>query len=81
MAMTDTAPTRAREVYKGRRLRVKPGRSSGYLDSYVNDVPLGSSITRDADAELRTLRAWVDAADERRLTEPDAYPAHWYEGA
>ena len=70
-----------RETYKGRKLVVKRGRQYGYLTTLVNGVVLGHTITRDADREMRSLRAWVDAADERRLTDPDAYPAHWYIGA
>ena len=73
--------TTLRETYKGRKLIVKRGREYGHLTTVVNGVVLGNTITRDAEREMTSLRAWVDAADERRLTEPDAYSAHWYVGA
>ena len=74
-----------REIYKGRKLVVKRSPQKwGYVESYINGQILGviAGVSQDAaDRELASLRAWVDAADERRLTEPDAYPAHFYVGA
>jgi hypothetical protein len=73
-----------RETYKGRRLLVKKAKEWGYLESYINGETLGRPMGRTPEAmerELASLRGWVDAADERRLTDPTAYPAHYYEGA
>jgi hypothetical protein len=74
-----------RETYKGRKLLVKRNpREWGTLVSFVNGEPLGTpygGTQADVEREMASLRGWVDAADERRITEPDAYPAHWYIGA
>lgn len=73
-----------RETYKGRRLAVKADRRALQTFSFVNGQRHGTiSGTSEAAQrrEMESLRCWVDAADERRLTEPDAYPDYWYEGA
>jgi hypothetical protein len=79
------AGTRSRrEMYKGRKLQVKKHREWGVLATYVNGhlhgIPYGTTQAA-IDRELESLRRWVDAADERRLTDPTSFEPHWYEGA
>lgn len=72
------------ETFLGRRLRVERGREWGKINLLVNGQNVGSATGSDADGMNRAaeqLRRDVIAADERRVTDPDAYPAHWYRGA
>jgi hypothetical protein len=71
------------ERYKGRALRVRPLWRELVTASYVNGRLLGHApgitpalIIR----EMEALRGWIDAADARAETEPNAYPPHFYEG-
>lgn len=83
------APTRGdmkprTETFRGRRLKVTRGTSWGTIDMSVNGAHAGSTTGNSAVAMDRTaeqLRKDVLAADERRVTDPDAYPAVWFTGA
>lgn len=80
--MTGMGPLR--ETYKGRRLLVRKAKEWGYLESFINGEVLGRPMGATPGAmerEMASLRSWVDIADERRLTDPTAYPAHFYDGA
>lgn len=74
-----------RETYRGRQLLVqKSSRQWGRLVASVNGTviatPVGATPEK-MDAELEALRRYVDAADERRVEEPNAYGAYMFEGA
>lgn len=72
------------ETFRGRKLRVTRGQSWGTIDMTVNGVLAGStSGTSPAamDRAAAQLRRDVLNADERRVTDPDAFPAAWFKGA
>lgn len=80
------ADTRARaETFRGRRLVTKRGREWGTIVQTLNGEPVGGESNgwnaAQLDRAAAGLRRTVIAADERRITDPDAYPAHWYRGA
>jgi hypothetical protein len=85
------APTRTDnrprvETFRGRRLRTQRGREWGRIDQTVNGEPVAyaSSYGWDAaalDRAAAQLRRDVIAADEMRITRPDAWPAFWFRGA
>jgi hypothetical protein len=72
------------EAFRGRKLRAEKGREWGTIVLKVNGqhafTEHGSSPA-DLDRAAASARDWVIAADEKRITDPDAYPAHYYEGA
>lgn len=82
-------PTRAdmrprTEKFRGRRLKVTRSASWGALDLFVNGELIGRADGSSAAAMDRAaaqLRSDVLGADERRVTEADAYPAYWFKGA
>lgn len=72
------------ETFRGRKLRVERGQGWDALRMLVNGQHVGSASGFSADAMNRAaaqLRRDVLAADERRVTEPDAYPGHWFTNA
>lgn len=83
------APTRtdlrARvETFRGRKLRTAAGPEWGTVHQFVNGQFAGSATGAGPEALDRAaaqLRRDVIAADEIRITNPDAFPAFWYEGA
>jgi hypothetical protein len=72
------------EVFRGRKLRTVKGPTGGKITQTVNGevvaVIMGST-PESMNGAARQLRRDVIGADERRITDPDAYPAHWYQGA
>lgn len=79
-----TEKDRIGETYNGRRIAVQIDRRRGAVLSFVSGRPLGlvyGTTSEIAARELRALRSWIDMADERRPTDPNAYPPHFYEGA
>lgn len=69
------------EIYKGRKITTKTDRKTGRTASYVSGQLLGfayGTAQNIQDQEMRALRGWIDAADERRRTDPTAYPEHFY---
>lgn len=84
MAEQTTEKAHTSEVYNGRKISVRVDPKRGQVLSYVNGHLLGSTYGTTpevATRELRILRAWIDMADERRRSDPTAYPDHFYEGA
>lgn len=90
LAGDQPAPTRddmrpRAEVFRGRKLRVAAGKGSwGTIGLFVNGVQVGTvsgSTPAKLNEDAERLRADVIAADERRVSDPDAHPEHWYTGA
>jgi hypothetical protein len=72
------------ETFRGRQLRTARGKEWGTIVLSVNGQTAGSVSGSDPAALDRAavqLRRDVVAADERRITDPDAYPAEWFRGA
>jgi hypothetical protein len=90
LAGDQDAPTRTdmkprTETFRGRRLKVTRDSSSwGTLAMTVNGAPAGGTTGNSAaamDRAAEQLRKDVLAADERNVTDPDAFPAVWFDGA
>ena len=72
------------EMFRGRRLRVERGNEWGKINLLVNGEHVGSatgSRPEHMNSAVIQLRRDVVAADERRVTDPEAYPSHWFRGA
>ncbi len=75
------------EVFRGRKLRTQKGREWGTVSTFVNGLASDVNASRfgagaeGLDKAAEQLRRDVIAADERRVTDPAAYPAEWYAGA
>jgi hypothetical protein len=90
MAMADVPATertdkRARvETFRGRKLRTEKGARWGEIVTRINGQVVGTPIGSGPEAlniHAAGLRRDVIAADERRVTNPDAYPEYYYQGA
>ncbi len=72
------------ETFRGRKLRTAKGPGEGQITATVNGQVVSVTNGRNQhhmNDVCRQLRRDVIAADERRVIDPDAYPAHWYQGA
>jgi hypothetical protein len=72
------------ETFRGRKLRTGRATEWGRIVTTINGRDAGGAMGSDPAALNRAaegLRRKVIAADERRITDPDAYPAEWYDGA
>jgi hypothetical protein len=90
--MDKPAPTRADmrprvEVFRGRKLRTEKGPEWGTITQHVNGyVSTSGAMTHGSgpeglDKAAAQLRREVIAADEQRITRPDAWPTEWFTGA
>lgn len=75
------------ETFRGRKLRTCKGTEWGTVSTFVNGHPVSVNATTYGSGPeglaraAEQLRRDVVAADERRTTDPDAYPAEWFTGA
>jgi hypothetical protein len=75
------------ETFRGRKLRTCKGTEWGTVSTFVNGHPVAVNTSAHGSGPeglaraAEQLRRDVIAADERRITDPDAYPAAWYAGA
>lgn len=75
------------ETFRGRKLRTCKGTEWGTVSTYVNGHPVSVNATTYGSGPeglaraAEQLRRDVIGADERRITDPDAYPAEWFTGA
>lgn len=57
-------------TYRGVRLKVKKGRTWGYLTWIVNGEPWGDWLGRDEDAAIELMKRYVDNAAARPGSSP-----------
>jgi len=68
------------EIYKGRKLSIRSTKEHKIVGRVNGKVAWSiTKVGQDAEAkEMQSLKNWVDGADERRKTDPKAYPSFWY---